>query len=188
MHEQDMNEPRDPWLDALTAELAREREPNDLLEERTVRALRDAGLLTRPRSHWRIPRAWIAGAAAASIALFASGLALGQWLGSRQAVAIVGQRSAADYAQAAVSIERAGQAYVAALTQLAEQGGGRNSAQALYARETALAVLHDAANQIVRLAPNDPVTAKILQGFDQAEDTDRARQQAREPSRRVLWF
>lgn len=188
MPEDTMNQERDPVLDALIAELPRVREPNDLLEERTVRSLRAAGLLARSHSRWRVPRTWVAGAAAASIALFASGLALGQWLGSRQAVALAEAHETTDYAEAAARIEQAGTAYVRALSELVEQGGERNSAQALFARETAISMLHDAANEVVRLAPNDPVAAKILQGFDQAESTDRAREQARQPARRVLWF
>jgi hypothetical protein len=166
-----------PSMDALPREL----DPGDLLEERTVRALREAGLLGRRRV---IPRAWLAGAVAASLALFASGLALGQWLGSRNATELLVARDNASLQQTAEAVQRAGNAYVQALSALAESGQPRTSADALYARETALTTLHQAANQMVRISPNDPVAANILQGLDQAN----VRPQERRNTRRVIWF
>ena len=38
---------KDPWLAPLLEELPRAAQPSDLLEERTVRALRKAGVLRR---------------------------------------------------------------------------------------------------------------------------------------------
>ncbi|HEX6694033.1 MAG TPA: hypothetical protein VF035_04930 [Longimicrobiales bacterium] len=166
-----------PSIDALPREL----EPGDLLEERTVRALREAGLLGRRRV---IPRAWLAGAVAASLALFASGLAVGQWLGSRSATEMMVARQSADLQETAETVRRAGNAYVQALSALAESGQPRTSADALYARETALTTLHQAANQMVRISPNDPVAANILQGLDQAN----VRPPERRNTRRVIWF
>ena len=166
-----------PSVDALPREL----EPGDLLEERTVRALREAGLLGRRRA---IPRTWIAAALAASIALFASGLAFGQWLGSRSAADMLVAQQNANLQQTAEAVQRAGNAYVQALSALAESEQPRTSADALYARETALTTLHQAANQMVRISPNDPVAANILQGLDQAN----ARPQERRNTRRVIWF
>lgn len=67
------------------ASLPRERRPSDLLEERTVGALRAAGLLGARRR--RDPRrAWPrAAAAAAVLALMAGSFALGQRVGTRGA-------------------------------------------------------------------------------------------------------
>ena len=166
-----------PAVDALPREL----EPGDLLEERTVRALREAGLIGRRRA---IPRLWLAGGLAASIALFASGLALGQWLGSRSAADMIVAQRSESLQQTAESVQRAGNAYVQALSALAESEQPRTSADALYARETALTTLHQAANQMVRISPNDPVAANILQGLDQAN----ARPPERRNTRRVIWF
>jgi hypothetical protein len=166
-----------PMIDALPRELS----PGDLLEERTVRALRDAGLIGHRRV---ITRAWIGGAVAASIALFSSGLALGQWLGSRNATDMLVAQQNANLQQTAAIVEKAGNAYVQAMASLAESQQPRTSADALYARETALTILHQAANQMVRIAPNDPVAVNILQGLDQAN----SRPPERRKGRRVIWF
>jgi hypothetical protein len=175
------HEPDDWELTPLVDALPREGEPGDLLEERTVRALRAAGLIGRRRA---ISRPWIAGAAAAAIALFASGVAIGQWIGSRNVADMLSAQRNADLQQTAAVVERTGSAYVQALSTLAESQQSRTSTDALYARETALATLHQAANQMVRLAPNDPVTASILQGLDQAKP----RPPERRKERRVIWF
>jgi hypothetical protein len=180
--ESEMYHEPDSWeLSPLVDALPREDEPGDLLEERTVRALRAAGLLGRRR---QVSRPWIAGAVAASIALFASGLALGQWIGSRSATGAMVAQQNANLQQTAAVVERAGNAYVQALSALAESPQSRGSADALYARETALTILHQAANQMVRLAPNDPVSVNILQGLDQANPRPPERRKAR----RVIWF
>src|SRR5690242_9263656 len=66
------------------ASLPREVMPSRLLEERVVSALRAKGYLgeRHPRhTSWGGMR--ITAAAAAAVALFASGLAVGQWLGAR---------------------------------------------------------------------------------------------------------
>jgi hypothetical protein len=59
---------------AALAALARERSPDAQLEDRTVEALRAAGLLHRPRRAWAIRVA----ALAAGLALFIGGFALGR--------------------------------------------------------------------------------------------------------------
>ena len=59
------------------AALPREAEPSDLLEERTVRALRAAGLLGQRRP-WRRPVFTWAAAAAACLLFFVAGFAAGQ--------------------------------------------------------------------------------------------------------------
>src|SRR5690349_21240103 len=95
-HEMDDNE-LTPAERELFAALPREREPGRLLEERTVRALREQGLLKAPvqqadtRRRLRFPAAWISGAIAAGIALFLGGLATGQYLGARHASEMVSQ-------------------------------------------------------------------------------------------------
>ncbi len=172
----------DHWeLSSLVDALPREGGPGDLLEERTVRALRAAGLLGRRRI---VGRASIIGAAAAAVALFASGLAAGQWIGSRNAAQMLVAQRNAGLQQTAAVVERTGSAYVAALAALAESQQSRTSTDALYARETAMSTLHEAANQMVRLAPNDPVAVGILQGLDQAT----VRTPERPKARRVIWF
>src|SRR4051812_14631144 len=124
----------DSWdLDPLVDVLPREAAPGDLLEERTVRALREAGVLGRRRI---ITRSALIGAAAAAIALFSSGLALGQWIASRNAENLLVAQQHANLQQTAALVEKAGNAYVSAVSALAESQQPRTSAEALYARET----------------------------------------------------
>jgi hypothetical protein len=160
--------------DALKG-LPRERDPGELLEERTVRALREEGLLApRPapgavadgahrtgRGHpWRRSAAAIA----AGIALFAGGLSVGQVLGARQTADALQTAFEETDALLAAQVQRTGSDYVAALAALSEaNGAAADSGQAL---EVALTALWAAANQIVRLAPDDVLTARILQGFE----------------------
>jgi hypothetical protein len=160
-------------LDALP----REREPGRMLEERTVRALREEGLLaadaahagrTRPatkveaghRPWWRS-----AAAIAAGLALFAGGLSVGQMLGARQTVDAFQTVFEDGDVLLAAQVQRAGSDYVAALAALSATDGGA-AADTSQALEVALTALWAAASEIVRLAPDDPVTARILQGFE----------------------
>ena len=164
--------------------LSREREPGRMLEERTVRALREEGLLEsatgsggraqpaarvdeRQRPWWRA-----AAAIAAGIALFAGGLSVGQMLGARQTVDVFQTVFEEGDALLAAQVQRAGSDYVAALAALSGADGGA-AADTSQALEVALTALWAAANEIVRLAPDDPLTARILQGFEaKAQESD----------------
>ena len=163
--------------------LPREREPGRMLEERTVKALRDEGLIGTPglsggpmderpvagtggRPWWKS-----AAAIAAGIALFAGGLSVGQVLGARQTADAFQTVFEEGDALLASQVQRAGSDYVAALAALAESEGGA-AADTGQALEVALTALWAAANEIVRLAPDDPLTARILQGFEaQAQES-----------------
>ncbi len=158
-------------LDALP----RESDPGQLLAERTVRALREQGLLSSVRvsgaaaAHAaRLPphsRPWWSWAAAiaAGIALFAGGMSIGQVMGSRQTVEAFQTVFEEGDVRLASQVQRTGSEYVAALEALtAADGAAADSGQAL---EVALSALWAAANEIVRLAPDDPLAARILQGF-----------------------
>ncbi|MDP2471239.1 MAG: hypothetical protein Q8W46_10250 [Candidatus Palauibacterales bacterium] len=161
--------------EALDA-LPREREPGRLLEERTVRTLRDEGLLasgpgrrveSASDSGMSTRRPWwrSAAAIAAGIALFAGGLSVGQVLGARQTADALQTVFVGRDARLASEVQRTGSDYVAALAALSEVDFQQpaDSGQAL---EVALTALWAAANEIVRLAPDDPLTARILQGFE----------------------
>lgn len=165
----------------LLDEMPMEAQPSTVLEERTVRELRRRGLLRRQR---RVPAAWLAGSAAAALALFASGVAVGQWLGTRSVV--VAQNNTAS---AAAQVQRAGSAYVQALEMLAntaqQQPAPQQSAQA---REVALTALHAAANEVVRLAPNDPVATRILLGIEQARRQALPADARDSTARQIVWF
>lgn len=166
--------------------LPRERAPGRLLEERTVRALRERGVLRGDR-RVRFPAAWMAGATAAGIALFAGGVATGQWMGARGTARVVAELQRQNAQTAALLVQQTGSAYVDALSRLASvsdsAGGGAQQAQG---REVAVQILRAAAEEVVRLSPDDPVASGILAGYD------RARRQQAAPGdstkSRVIWF
>ena len=183
----------DPVDELSTAErqafaaLPREHLPPPSLEERTVARLRAQGFLPFPitiaRSHrWGGP--WLVGAAAAGLALFASGVAVGQFLGTRTAVQLVSAGRTVSAAEVANHVERAGSNYVAALTLLAQLRDTSDVASRAKARQAALQVLGAAAEEIVQLAPDDPLAGAVLRGLDQRSRLQRPAP----PSRSVMWF
>lgn len=175
----------------LFAALPREREPGRLLEERTVRALRERGLLhaaqapaADARRTLRFPAAWMSGAVAAGIALFLGGLATGQYLGQQHTSEVVSQVQARDAQTAALLVQQTGTAYVQALSKLTSDttGGGRQG------REVAQQMLRQAADEVVRMNPNDPVASGILAAFDRAGANRPAAQGDTASKQRVVWF
>jgi hypothetical protein len=183
---EEMNEQE--WKETLmsyTRELPEDSAPSALLEERTVRELRRRGLLRRKRS---IPAAWLAGSVAASLALFATGVVVGQLLATRSAVTAVAQLQQQDAVAAAAHVQQTGTAYVQALEALVNAARSQNNGQdPRVARDVALTALHQAANEVVRLAPNDPVVAKILQGIEQERQQSQTRT-GRPSDRQIVWF
>lgn len=175
----------------LFAALPREREPGRLLEERTVRALRERGLLHErtpavdARRRFRFPAAWISGAIAAGLALFLGGLATGQYLGQQHTSEVVSQVQARDAQTAALLVQQTGTAYVQALSKLtADTTGGANR----QGREVAQQMLKQAADEVVRMNPNDPVASGILAAFDRAGANRPAAQGDTASKQRVVWF
>jgi predicted RNase H-like HicB family nuclease len=168
----------------MVRELPLDAMPSALLEERTVKELRSRGLLRRQR--W-LPASWLVGSVAASVALFAMGVVVGQWMGTRSTIETVAT-FANTPAAAAANVQQTGTAYVQALEALVNaantQGQPQQSAQA---REVALTALHAAANEVIRLAPNDPVAMKILQGIEQAKLQAQPRDE-RDSGRKIVWF
>jgi len=85
-------------------------------------------------------------------------------------------------------VQQTGSAYVQALEALVtaanQNQGPQQSAQA---REVALTALHAAANEVVRLAPNDPVASKILQGIEQARRQAQPLEE-QDAGRKIVWF
>jgi hypothetical protein len=172
---------------AAFAALPREIAPRPALEERTVAALMARGALPTPiaaaPSHrtMSVRRFWIPVAAAASLAIFASGLAVGQFLGSRSAFTAI--RYGASASEAAERFERVGNRYVEALTALSS-ADSVNPAVRDSVRAVALKVLGDAAQEMALLAPDDPLAAAVLRGLQQ-----RNRQQHPDaPTRSVVWY
>jgi hypothetical protein len=159
--------------------LPRERIPGRLLEERVVAALRERGLLRRRRPSLL----WAAGIAA-SLALFAGGFAAGQWATSRGMARSYGEAQARSAGEAALAVQRAGSAYIAAVTALATYADSGGDGAVRQGREAALAALSAAAAALADLDPGDPVARSVrvlLTAYEQpAVERDRARA--------VVWF
>lgn len=190
MHDRDDRELTTAERERFEA-LPKEVMPSRLLEERIVSELKARGYLGERhprRPAWRT--AWgpfpIAAAAAAGIALFASGLALGQWLGSRHTAETMLAVQRQDAATAASAVQRTGAAYLSALGALAQASASSDPAEVARARETAQNVLHEAANEMVRMAPDDPVSAHILQGLEKAKV--QATPASADGKQRLVWF
>lgn len=166
--------------------LPKERMPSRILEERTVRALKKHGIIrSRPvLSGARLP--WLAAGIAAALALFVSGLAVGQAMGSRQTA----NAFAAVYTRptdlAAARVQSTGSAHREALSALVAATGTADPQERQQAREVALAAFWAAANEIVRLAPDDPVALRILQEAERSVGTRGA--SAAEDTTSVVWF
>lgn len=148
-----------PEEQAQFAALSRERNAGRMLEERTVRALRARGLLaTRP---WhRRTSFWAAGIAAAAV-VFLSGLAVGQWLGTRTVTHSIASAQAESAMERAAAVQRAGSAYVTALEALAQIADTSANDAVAQGREAALTALYAAVHELVLLAPDDPVSVTL---------------------------
>jgi hypothetical protein len=173
-------------LAAMANALPRECEPGRLLEERTVAVLRKRGMLKPRRRSRRLQPGWLAGAVAASVMLFAFGVVVGQWLGTRTATRTVIALQQNDAQRTAAQVQAAGSAYVDALQALAQLSDSTRTEVSAQGREVALTALHAAANEVVRLAPNDPIAAEILRGFQRVKDQQAA--QRPQQQRQVIWF
>jgi hypothetical protein len=126
--------------------------------------------------------AWLVGAVAAALALFASGMAVGQLLGARSATlaAAVGAGSAAQRAQ---NVERASTQYLEALESFSQWSDSADAGTRAKAAQTALSSLTAAAREVLRLAPDDPLAAAVLRGL-----SERSRQEGSTPTRTVIWY
>jgi hypothetical protein len=189
-------------------DLPREAEPSRILEERIVKSLRDEGVLSgkgsrmvvteREPAAGRWYRPWLAVASiAASLVLFASGVVLGERMGSQSTAQAFIQVREQDAAHLALRIQEAGSAYVSALAALSDlrvegSGGGVGSDEVSLAgveleqgREVALGALYGAANELARLSPEDVDVLRVLQILEER----RAREEGRAGAERnVVWF
>jgi len=188
--------------------LPKEAEPSRILEERIVRSLRQEGILGHgdgmvsangavvAGSSWFRP--WmVAASIAASLVLFASGVGMGQWMGSQSTAQAFIQVREQDATQLALRIQEAGSAYVSALSALSElrvAGGGDEGVQAgtdqagvhlRQGREVALGALYGAANELARVSPDDADVLRVLQILEER----RAREEGWSgDDRNVVWF
>jgi hypothetical protein len=185
-----VTEPRDDLTPAerrAFAALPRAVEPPPGLEDRTVAMLQSRGMLAVPlRPLAARPRrwqpAWLVGAVAASLALFASGLAVGQYLGARTAT-LAAAVGAGSMAQRAQDVERTSSQYLEALASFSQGSDSADSRTRERATQAALTSLTAAAREVARLAPDDPLAAAVLRGM--AERSHRA---SPAPTRTVVWY
>jgi hypothetical protein len=194
------NEPDDGTSEDEVPELRdlpRERVPPAALEERIVATLRTEGLLgdsspgdagtpERPRT-WNA-RPWMAAAAAAGVALFASGVAVGQWMTGRGMADAVNAALDADPREAATQVQETGSEYVRAVARLAELAAAQpgDTIEVASGAEAARVALHAAALELARVNPDDPTLKLVLAVLEErigpAADTTTA------GARRTIWF
>lgn len=151
-----MNDELSPNERDAFASLPRERATPRALEERVVDALRREGLVREPRGartpwwSWRLVPAMAAG-----LALFAGGV----FVGVRLAPGVSGAVAKGD---PATRIEQSGASYLGALSALERDADTTRSTGRDHAREVASRTLRQAAQQVARLDPNDPMATRIL--------------------------
>lgn len=186
--------------DALTPEeqeafqaLPRERIPPAHLEDRVVGQLHAEGLLgagaaagaRQPRGF----RPWMAAAVAAGIALFASGVAVGQWNAGRGVADMVSaamDRGSGDATQAATDVQEAGSEYVRAVARLAELAGANANGEVASGTEAARVALHAAALELARLSPDDATLKLVLAVLEERAGVPA--DTAAAPPRKTIWF
>jgi hypothetical protein len=198
------------WTDAereALEALPREQDPGRLLEERTVAALKERGLLresgreTDRRSgsgdagHERTRRrsgsgrggprvgalhpAWWAAGIAAALALFFGGLSLGQARAGATTAELMTALQSAEAAERPSLIQQTGSLYVDAIAGLATATADREAVGT--GVEVGLTALYAAAYELARLHPEDPRLHQVLDVLEQQpEDGD--------PETDVHWF
>ncbi len=173
--------------DALD-DLPREREPSRMLEERTLSALRSEGLVRRPRGiNPHGPFGWAAAGIAAALALFAGGVVVGQWLGTRTTVQAIVAVEESNAREVAALVQQTGTQYAAALAALTQVPASESdSSWVAQGREVALTALYTVADQMVRVAPDDPLVARILSALEANESP--SEEGSGTPVRQVVWF
>jgi hypothetical protein len=177
--------------------LDREVDPGRLLEERTVAALRERGLLRSggiesgrpgaPARYRRAPRhpAWWAAGIAAALALFFGGMTVGQARAVDETRDLVMALRTADAAERASWVQHTGSLYVEALTALAELQDGGDEAQLAAGAEVARAALRAAALELARMYPDDARYTRVLATLQEAVGPEAMDTASVE---QVIWF
>jgi hypothetical protein len=141
-------------------------------------------------------------AVAASLVLFASGVFLGQRLGSQSTTQAFLAVREQDAGQLAMTIQEAGSAYVSALAALGELRAGEirsdpagetgtvgnplfSASDMEQGREVALGALYGAAFELARMSPDDADVLRVLQIL---EDRQARQEGYGDASRNVVWF
>lgn len=166
--------------------LPREGVPPGGLEDRVVGALRHEGLLASSLPWARAARGvrgWLVAAAAAGLALFASGVATGQWMGARNTADVVSAVMDGDALSRALQVQQAGSEYVRAVAGLSDLADELEAEDLAPGREAARAALHAAALELGRLAPEDATIQLVLAVLE-----ERSRRADEGAVRTTIWF
>lgn len=156
------------------------------LEERVVRALHGRGLLLESgaRSGRSGYRGWLVAAAVAGLALFTSGVAVGQWVEGRSTADVLATVLGEDPLGRALAVQEAGSQYVSAVARLAELIDEADASELDPGREAARASVHAVLLELSRLNPDDETVQLMLgileRGTRQDEEVVAARQ--------TFWF
>ena len=180
-HDEDLTqEERDAF-----AALPRQRIPPGHIEDRVVDALHGEGLLVARRAAGP-HRRWLAtAAAAAAVAFFASGMAVGQWLGGQSTVDVVTAVMEQDAASRAMAVQAAGSEYVRAVARLSDFTDADDRRAIASGREAAQVALHAAALELGRLSPDDPTIQLVLAVLRHSMSGDSDQPGA---VRQTIWF
>ena len=160
---------RDRELEARLARAPREAEPARDLWPDVARAVAaepayagEWATATGARKRRLVPRLPLQ--IAAALALFAGGILVGQRWGEPARAETPAPVPEGPLA-AAVEVQRAGSAYVSALSRLDESAGAIEREQGV---DAALSTLQGAAWELVRLRPDDPQAGRILYTVSEA--------------------
>lgn len=174
--------------------LPREEDPGELLEERTVAALKARGLLGQPardragargapRPHrpfgTAVHPAWWAAGIAAALAIFFAGLALGQARAGATTAELMTALHSAEAAERPSLIQQTGSLYVDAIAGLATATQDRETVGT--GVEVGLTALYAAAYELARLHPEDPRLQQVLVALE-------SRRTNGDPETDVHWF
>jgi hypothetical protein len=156
------------------------------LEDRVVQALHGRGLLRRSArgSGGRGFRGWLAAAAVAGLALFTSGVAVGQWLGGQNTRQAYRDVLGEDPLGRALAIQEAGSEYVRAVARLAELIDEADDSELSPGQEAARASVHAVLLELSRLSPEDE-TVQLMLGILERGTRD---EQEVVTARQTFWF
>lgn len=152
--------------DAFEA-LSRERAASRVLEERVVGALRREGLVREPRTARAPVWAWrLMPAMAAGLLLFAGGVMVGTRLNPAGPGVPAGPLAGGDRA---TRLQQSGERYLAELAALSRTDDSTRSPERTRGSQVASRILRQAAQEVARLDPSDPLAGRINGGGELAD-------------------
>lgn len=158
------NEDPDAEVAELLDSLPRGKEPSPELEEELVARLRREGVIRDADEQHRPWRRAI-GLAAAALVIFAVGMAAG-----RATVSLnMGPDTSTERLGLAARIQGTGTEYVHALASLVEDSGSLEEQERRQAEEVAFTAFYAAASELLRIAPDELMTAFAIASFDPIE-------------------